>query len=101
MKLALSRDNIADYAVASGNLPSREDSAQDPRLTGANPLAGFWLGLLDNTHFRPTLPEYPKISEEIQQAVQDVVGGTDPAEASREWTQSVRRIVEPANTRGG
>ena len=101
VKLALSRDNIADYAVASGNLPSREDSAQDPRLTGANPLAGFWLGLLDNTHFRPTLPEYPKISEEIQQAVQDVVGGTDPAEASREWTQSVRRIVEPANTRGG
>ncbi|WP_243790452.1 extracellular solute-binding protein [Saccharopolyspora gloriosae] len=101
VKLALNRDNITEYALSSGNLPSREDSAVDPRIAEANPLAGFWLGLLENTHYRPTLPEYPKVSEEIQQSVLDVVGGGEPTEVSQRWAEQVRRIVEPANTRGG
>ncbi|MFR9730514.1 extracellular solute-binding protein [Saccharopolyspora sp. MS10] len=101
VKLAMSRDNITEYALSSGNLPSREDSAADPRLTAANPLAAFWLGLLEETHFRPTLPEYPKVSEEIQQSVLEVVNGADPAEVSDRWAEQVRRIVGPDQVRSG
>lgn len=101
LTIALSRDNVTEYALSSGNLPSRADSAADPRITAANPLAGFWLGLLEGTHYRPTLPEYPKISEEVQQSVLEVVGGADPEQVSQRWAEQVRRIAGPDETRGG
>jgi multiple sugar transport system substrate-binding protein len=98
---ALSVDNVVQYSAATGNLPARADAAADPRVTEANPLNQFWIGLLANTHYRPALPEYPKVSEEIQKSVLDVVAGRPPAEVSDQWSQQVSRIVEPANTRAG
>ncbi|MEU5852531.1 extracellular solute-binding protein [Saccharopolyspora shandongensis] len=101
IKQAMTKDNVVDYAAASGNLPARADAAADPRVVGANPLNPFWIGLLDNTHYRPALPEYPKVSEAIQQSVLDVVAGKPPAEVADGWAQQVSRIVQPANTRPG
>ncbi|MDA3644681.1 extracellular solute-binding protein [Saccharopolyspora indica] len=101
IKQAMSKDNVVEYTTASGNLPAREDAAADPRVLGANPLNAFWIGLLDNTHYRPALPEYPKVSQQIQQSVLDVVAGRPPDEVADQWSQEVSRIVQPANTRAG
>ncbi|GAA0507350.1 sugar ABC transporter substrate-binding protein [Saccharopolyspora subtropica] len=98
---AMAKDNVVEYAAASGNLPARADAAADPRVIEANPLNPFWIGLLANTHYRPALPEYPKVSEEIQKAVLEVVAGRPPGEVAETWAQQVSRIVQPANTRAG
>lgn len=101
IKQAMTKDNVVEYTAASGNLPARADAAADPRVLGANPLNEFWISLLENTHYRPALPEYPKVSEQIQRAVLDVVAGKPPEEVADEWAQQVSRIVQPANTRAG
>ncbi|MER7013028.1 extracellular solute-binding protein [Saccharopolyspora sp. NPDC000359] len=101
IKQAMAKDNVVEYAAASGNLPAREDAATDPRVLGANPLNAFWIGLLDTTHYRPALPEYPKVSQQIQQSVLDVVAGKPPDEVADQWAREVSRIVESANTRAG
>ncbi|WP_249124336.1 extracellular solute-binding protein [Saccharopolyspora erythraea] len=101
VKLAMSKDNVVEYSIASGNLPARQDAAADPRVADATPVTRFWIGLLGNTHYRPALPEYPKVSEEIQQSVLEVVDGRPPVEVADKWAQSVSRVVEAANTRAG
>ncbi|MCI2418919.1 extracellular solute-binding protein [Saccharopolyspora sp. K220] len=101
IKQAMAKDNVVEYAAASGNLPARADAAADPRVVEANPLNQFWIGLLGTTHYRPALPEYPKVSEEIQKSVLDVVAGRPPGEVADQWAQQVSRIVQPANTRAG
>ncbi|WP_010313010.1 extracellular solute-binding protein [Saccharopolyspora spinosa] len=101
IKQAMAKDNVVEYAAASGNLPARADAAADPRVIDANPLNPFWIGLLGTTHYRPALPEYPKVSEQIQQSVLDMMAGKPPAEVADQWAQQVSRIVQPANTRAG
>ncbi|MEY8041658.1 extracellular solute-binding protein [Saccharopolyspora cebuensis] len=101
IKQAMTKDNVVQYALASGNLPARADAAADPRIAESNPLNPFWIGLLGNTHYRPALPEYPKVSEEIQRSVLDVVGGAPPERVGDEWSRRVAEIVDPANTRAG
>jgi multiple sugar transport system substrate-binding protein len=101
IKQAMTKDNVVQYAVASGNLPARADAAADPQVIEANPLNPFWIGLLGATHYRPAVPEYPKVSEQIQQAVLDVVGGKPAGEVADRWAQQVSRTVQSANTRAG
>lgn len=101
IKQAMTKENVVKYAVASGNLPARADAAADPRVYHANPTNPFWIGLLKDTQYRPASPEYPRVSEEIQQSVLDVINGEPPEEVAREWSEEVRDIVEPENTREG
>jgi multiple sugar transport system substrate-binding protein len=98
---AMTKDNLVECSIASGNLPPREDAAADPRVLSANPVRPFWIGLLANTQYRPALAEYPKVSAEIRQAVLGVLDGKPPTEVADRWAERVGRIVQPANTRGG
>ncbi|GAA2816172.1 extracellular solute-binding protein [Saccharopolyspora taberi] len=101
VRMAVAKDNVVEYANATGNLPARADAAADPRVAGDNPVSQFWIGLLANSHYRPARAEYPKVSEEIQKSVLEVVEGRDPAEVADRWSQQVGRIVQPAGTRAG
>lgn len=101
VKQAMTKDNVVQYAMASGNLPARSDAAEDPRILEANPYNTFWVEQLERTHYRPARSEYPEVSEKIQQAVQDIVGGAQPAEVSQQWSDEVTRVVDAENTRSG
>lgn len=101
VKQALSKENVVEYSIASGNLPARDDAANDPRISQANPFNSFWISLLDNTNYRPSEVEYPKVSEEIQSAVLEVVNGGSPKDVSQQWSDEVRDIVDESNTRAG
>ncbi|GGM57951.1 sugar ABC transporter substrate-binding protein [Longimycelium tulufanense] len=98
---ALDREGSLAYAIAASQLPVRRDVAGDPKLAERNPSTAFWAGLLDITRYRPTLVEYPKVSEEIQVAMDRVVNGADPEQAGREWAVRVRQVVGPDRVEEG
>ena len=99
---ALDRDGALALAVGAGQLPVRRDIArEEPRLVERNPTVAFWTGLIDITHYRPTLTIYPRVSQELQIAMDQVVNGADPADTATAWSAKVTRIVGPANTRAG
>ncbi|SHE56612.1 extracellular solute-binding protein [Streptoalloteichus hindustanus] len=98
---ALSREGALAYNTAASDLPVRKDVAADPRVGEQNPTIAFWSSLLEITRYRPTLVEYPRVSQEIQVAMEQVVNGADPEEAARAWAERVRQVVGVERTRSG
>ncbi|MFB9906716.1 extracellular solute-binding protein [Allokutzneria oryzae] len=99
---ALDREGALALAVGAGQLPVRRDIAKgDPRLVERNPTVAFWTGLIDITHYRPTLTIYPRVSQELQIAMDQVVNGADAADTATAWAAKVTRIVGLSNTRAG
>jgi multiple sugar transport system substrate-binding protein len=49
--------------------------------------------MLSFTQFRPAFPEYPKISNQIDLAMEEVMSGTKPADAMATYAAAVTGIV--------
>ncbi|BAS28025.1 ABC transporter substrate-binding protein [Limnochorda pilosa] len=78
-----------------GPMPARMDVAEDaPELSGSN-----WQVVLDVfpvAAFRPPIPEWPEVSDQIQSMVQNVLAGRmDAATAVRTASENIERILAP------
>ncbi len=96
LKLANSRDNLAQYDVNVGNIGVRKDEVQVP-VYSKLPLSDFTTGLLSFTQFRPGFPAYPKISNQIDLAMENVMSGMSVADAASAFQQAVIGIAGAAN----
>lgn len=92
LKTAFSKDLLATYDVQAGQVAPRQDIVSVPAYhnTQLNP---FFTSLVAFTQFRPGFPVYPKISLQIDSAMQHVMSGQSPTDAMSSYTQAVTGIA--------
>jgi len=93
IQTALNKENSAAIDVACSWLPVRDDVKADPRLAEKDPTVPFWSSLVSFTRYRPTLQEYPQVSNAMDVAGDSVVNGGDPAKAAAQFAQDVAKAV--------
>jgi len=97
LKAAFSKDNLGTYDVQAAQITPRQDIAQLPAYMN-QPNSTFFTNLVSFTQFRPGFVAYPKISVQIDTAMQHVMSGQSPSDAMNAFSQSVSGIVGAGNT---
>jgi multiple sugar transport system substrate-binding protein len=93
---ALNKENSLYYDINATQIPVRTDVASDPTYGKGDPTAKFFASLVPITNYRPALPPYPQISNEIQVAQEAVVSGqATPDAATSTFANAVKGIVGP------
>jgi len=87
-----------DYAIATGHLPIRKSETELPAYQdylAKYPASEVFVANLDNvTKARPNIPEYPKISMALGQAVQSVLlGRAEPDQAVIAASQAIDAVL--------
>ena len=92
--LSLNKENSLAYDIAASQIAERKDVADDPQYLSSNPTLKFFTDLVEITHFRPAYPVYPRISNEIQVAMESVMTGqAPPDQAAKTFADSVKSIA--------
>jgi len=96
LKAANSQANLALFDVLVGNIGVRKDEASVPAYAKV-PMNPFFTSLVAFSKFRAGFPVYPEISNQIQQAMELVMTGTDPKVAMMNFADAVRGIAGAGN----
>jgi len=96
LQMANTRDVLAQYDYNVANIGVRKDEVQVP-IYKKMPLSDFATSLLSFTQFRPGFPAYPKISNQIDLAMENVMSGMSVSNAASAFQSAVTGIVGPAN----
>jgi multiple sugar transport system substrate-binding protein len=97
LQVANSASVLAGYDVAAAQITPRKDVVSIPAYANL-PGNSFFTGLVSFSQFRPAFPAYPKISVQIDSAMQGVMQGKSPADAMAAYSQAVTGIVGASNT---
>ncbi|MFI9205533.1 extracellular solute-binding protein [Streptomyces sp. NPDC053048] len=90
-------ENATDWTVRDAQIAVREDVAASAKYRASMPGIEFFTGLVKDTHYRPALPVYPRVSNAIQEAMEAVTtGDADAAGAARRYDERLRSIVGAA-----
>lgn len=100
LKMANGSDLLAGYDVSAAQIAPRQDIVNVSAYHNL-PGNGFFTSLVSFTQFRPGFPAYPKISVQIDSAMQHVMQGQSSADAMASYAQTVKGIVGPDNTETG
>jgi multiple sugar transport system substrate-binding protein len=102
ISLALNKENSTAYDMTASQIAMRKDVADDPTYKSSDPTIPFFTSLVQYTHFRPAYTAYPKISNEIQVAMESVMTGQSSVAASlNQYASSVKQIVGADKTSSG
>ncbi len=96
---ALNEENSKKYDIENSQIAVRDDVASDPEYIKANWSFPFFSDLMSVTHFRPATPDYPQISQYIQQACEAVA--TDqatPEQAAATYDEALIGVAGQDNT---
>ncbi|GAA3657754.1 extracellular solute-binding protein [Nonomuraea antimicrobica] len=94
LTVATNKENSTTYAVGTGDLAPRKDVAADPRYAADNPSVKFFTDLAAVTHFRPAYEVYPKVSAQVQEAMEAVTTGRQsPEEATAAYVKALPSAV--------
>ncbi len=96
LKTANSEDLLGNYDVADAQITPRKDVVNLPAYKDL-PDNPFFTSLVAFTQFRPGFPAYPKISTQIDSAMQKVMQGQPSADAMSAYSQSVASIAGQDN----
>jgi multiple sugar transport system substrate-binding protein len=100
LKAAFSTDLLATYDVAAGQVTPDQAIVNVAAYQNA-PLSQFYTSLLSFAQFRPAFVAYPKISLQIDQAMQNVMQGQSPSQAMSTFAQQVTSIAGASNVEAG
>lgn len=89
---AFAKDLLGKYDIQTNGIAPRKDIVQLPDYS-ALPNFPFFTQLVDFTQFRPGFPAYPKISVQIDNAMQQVMSGKSADDAMSAFSQSVETIA--------
>jgi len=96
-----SPSNLATFDAKDGNLPPRSDATGQAAWVQENqidPILTFSSTLLAYTNYRPNLPAYPQISNELAALTGEVSSGAmTAAQAESAYAAKVTQIVGAAN----
>lgn len=96
LKVGFSKDELGTYDVQASQITPRQDIAQLPAYIN-QPNFGFYTSLVAFTQFRPGFVAYPKISVQIDSAMQHVMSGQSSTDAMNTYSQAVIGIVGASN----
>ncbi len=96
IQAANSADLLAYYDTIAGNITPRKDVVSIPMYANA-PLNPYYTSLLSFAQFRAAFPAYPKISNQIELAMEQVMSGTAPKDAMSQFTSAVTGIAGAAH----
>ena len=89
-------ENLKQYLIEAGKLPSRADLAEDPYWTD-DPILAVFTEQLKVAKPRAYGEHYPEISNAIQEAIQSAVSGqTDVASALAKAQETITPLLPPA-----
>ncbi|HEY4389452.1 MAG TPA: extracellular solute-binding protein [Ktedonobacteraceae bacterium] len=100
LQTAFQKDLVGQYDIQTGGTASRKDVESIPAYHNA-PLNTFFTNLVSFAQFRPGFPAYPKISVEIDTAMQHVMSGQSPSSETNAYAQSVQSIAGASNVEAG
>ena len=100
LKTAYSQDLLANYDVQDGQVTPRQDIVNVSAYHNA-PLNPFYTSLVAFTQFRPAFPAYPKISLQVDNAMQQVMSGQSPPDVMSTFSQNVVSIAGASNVEQG
>jgi multiple sugar transport system substrate-binding protein len=100
LKTANSTDLLATYDVAAGQVTPDQAIVSTAAYQNA-PLSAFYTSLLSFAQFRPAFVAYPKISLQIDQAMQNVMQGQSASQAMSTFAQQVTNIAGASNVEQG
>jgi multiple sugar transport system substrate-binding protein len=100
LKTASSQDLLGNYDVQDGQVTPRQDIVSLPAYHNT-PLNPFYTSLVAFSQFRPAFPAYPKISLQIDNAMQHVMSGQSPSDAMSVFSQDVTSIAGASNVEHG
>ncbi|MFG2072945.1 extracellular solute-binding protein [Nonomuraea maritima] len=96
--VATNKENSMAYSVGTGDLAPRRDVAADPAYSADNPSVQFFTELAAVTHYRPAYEAYPKVSAQIQEAMEAITTGSrTPEEATTAYARSLPAAVGGAD----
>jgi multiple sugar transport system substrate-binding protein len=96
MQFMNSKEATIAQVGSAPRLTQRQDVNDE--ILATDPLLAFIAQkVLPLTAFRPGFAEYPQVSQALQQATQDVVAGTSPADAAGAYQKKVESVVGGAD----
>jgi multiple sugar transport system substrate-binding protein len=98
LETAENQKNELWYDIADSQVAVRNDVANDPKYSSANPTFKFFSSLVALTHFRPATTPYTQVSTAIQTAMESVMTGQQtPAQAAAVYASTLPGIVGASN----
>lgn len=95
VKTMQTKANAQKWYVANSGIAVREDVANDPAYTAAQPGIKFFTDLVESTHYRPAYPAYPKVSVAVQEAMEGVTtGDLSVEEAARGYDEALKEATD-------
>jgi multiple sugar transport system substrate-binding protein len=99
IQTAQSEPNAVKFDIANTQIAVRKDVAADPSYQKANAKTPVFSEVVKVTKYRPAYAEYPRISNEIQVAMESVMAGqASPQDAARQYDDAVKGIVGDGGT---
>ncbi|MFG1710528.1 extracellular solute-binding protein [Nonomuraea sp. M3C6] len=96
--VATNKENSMTYSVSTGDLAPRKDVAADPKYSAGNPSVKFFTDLASVTRYRPAFEAYPKVSAQVQEAMEAVTTGSQtPEEATAAYVKALPTAVGGAD----
>jgi multiple sugar transport system substrate-binding protein len=96
LQAATSQANLAKFDVVDAQIAPRADVTKVSDYAKI-PLNSFFTNLLAFTQFRPAFSTYPKVSTQIQSAMELVMNGTSPKDAMAGYAAAVTGIAGAAH----
>jgi len=96
LQAAFSKDALGGYDVAATQIAPRKDITELPAYKNLT-YYPFFTDLVNFTQFRPGFPAYPKISVQIDDAMQHVMTDQTPDQAMSGYAQAVQSIAGSDN----
>ena len=96
LQAANTAENLASFDVLVGNIGVRQDESTIPAYASV-PMNPFFTSLVAFTQFRPGFPAYPKVSNQLDLAMENVMSGTSPKDAMSYYASAVQGIAGTAN----
>lgn len=96
IKIASSAENLASYDYHEGNIAVRDDEVNYP-IYANSPMADVFANAMNYTHYRPAFTAYPKISYQIDLAMETAMLGQPISSAMSNYADAVTGIVGSQN----
>jgi multiple sugar transport system substrate-binding protein len=98
----MNTQNATYYTKITSDLAVRTDVAAQSSYLDQQPDTPFWTGLIKYTNYRPAYAVYPNLSNDIQQATEEVMTGQQsPQQAASTYGQALTSAVGPNSVEGG
>jgi multiple sugar transport system substrate-binding protein len=96
LKVLNGKDSLGGHVVDLRGISARKDAASLPAYQ-ALPYYDYFGNLMTFSQFRPAFPAYPKISTQIDSAMQSVMQGHSSSDAMASFAQNVTTIAGADN----